>query len=340
MENLLFQLFPATPRSIWVRYAVTTLVIVLTTLLRYSLDPILVKYPFLLYIPAIFLVSLLFDRASGFIAVIFSCLAAAWLFIEPRGSFRIGDRGDQVAFLIYAILGFGVAAITEALRRTLEELRRALEKVAASDREKDLMLSEVHHRLRNDLQLISAQLSLAAGRSGETRPILEGIIERIGVLARVYGRLRRLDGTSIVDAKEFLESLVEDLQHGMVGVRPVALSARAQNVDLDMATAVAVGTIANELVTNALKYAFPDARAGWVDLSFLREGDEYVLRVSDNGTGLPSGPPENRPKGTGLGSRIMQQLALQLRGRLEVHPRPDGGVMASLRFPVQTFQGT
>lgn len=329
MENLLLQFLPHAPRSLWVRYGVTVVVVGVATALRYSLDPVLRAYPFLLYIPAIFLVALLFDRASGFLAVVLSCVVSNYLFITPRFSFDIATPGDQLAFIIYTGLGFGIAAVTETLRKTLEALHDAWEKVAAADREKDLMLQEIHHRIRNDLQLITTQLSLAALRSDSAQAIVEGTIDRIGVLARVYTRLRRIEGTSIVDAKEFLESLMEDLQGGMVGLRPIALSARVDSLELDMGTAVAVGTIANELVTNAVKYAFPDGRAGRIDLIFRREGDSLVLDVRDNGAGLRA----EGPKGSGLGRQITQQLALQLRGSLELRPGPEGGVQAVLRFP-------
>ena len=330
MENLLFQFLPKAPRSLWVRYAVTVALVGVTTAVRYSLDPVLRAYPFLLYIPTIFLVSLLFDRASGFLAVILSCVLSAYMFIEPKYEFTIASPGDQLAFIIYTGLGFAIAAVTEALRKTLDALHGAWAQVAAADREKDLMLQEIHHRIRNDLQLITAQLSLAARRSENAQDIVAGTIDRIGVLARVYSRLRRIEGTSIVNVKEFLESLVQDLQTGMVGVRPIALSAHADSVDVDMGTAVALGTIANELVTNAVKYAFPDSHAGLIDVIFHREGDCYVLMVCDNGAGLSPGGP----KGTGLGRQIIQQLALQLRGTLEVQPREEGGVQATLRFPV------
>ncbi|WP_207456549.1 DUF4118 domain-containing protein [Azospirillum sp. SYSU D00513] len=335
MENLLFQLLPQTPRSTWVRYGITLAVTGAATLLRYSLEPVLKGYPFLLYIPGIFLVSLLFDRASGFLAVILSGLLTAWLFIEPRGSLWIANQGEQLAFMIYMALGFGIAAVTEALRKTLNKLQQALDKVAASDREKDLMLSEVHHRIRNDLQLISIQLSLAADRPERMQSILSGTVERIGVLARVYGRLRRVESMSLVNAREFLESLVQDLQLGMVGVRPIALGASAEDVELDMGAAIAVGTIANELVTNAVKYAFPGNQAGRVDLTFAREGEDYVLTVSDDGAGITS----DQPKGTGLGRQITQQLAQQLHGTLAVRPRPGGGVDAVLRFPAPKSGG-
>ena len=329
MENLLFQFLPRAPRSLWVRYAVTVVLVGVTTAVRYSLDPVLRAYPFLLYIPTIFLVSLLFDRASGFLAVILSCVLTVYMFIEPKYEFSIGSPGDQLAFIIYTGLGFAIAAVTEALRKTLDELHQAWEQVAAADREKDLMLQEIHHRIRNDLQLITAQLTMAARRSENAQDIVAGTIDRIGVLARVYTRLRRIEGTSIVNVKEFLESLVQDLQAGMVGLRPIVLSARADSVDVDMGTAVALGTIANELVTNAVKYAFPDGHAGLIDVTFQREGDCYVLMVCDNGVGLsPDGP-----KGTGLGRQIARQLALQLRGTLEVQSRDEGGVRATLRFP-------
>lgn len=336
MENLLFSLLPKAPRSVWTRYGVTAALIGLSTLLRYSLDPILKNYPFLLYIPAIFFVSLLFDRASGFIAVILSCILSALLFIEPRGVLWISNHGDQLAFLIYLGLGLGIAAITEALRKTLDQLHQSWEKVAAAEREKDLMLMEVNHRIRNDLQLISAQLILAAKCSESASDILNGINHRIGILSRVYGRLRRLDGAGIVSSGDFLESLVEDLQAGMVGVRPIGLRAKVEHVDLETGKAVAIGIIANELVTNAVKYAFPDQSSGWVNLSFHREDDEYVLCVADNGVGLGA----DQPKGAGLGSRIMHQLALQLRGKLTIGPRTGGGVEASLHIPASEISHT
>ncbi|CAO3432092.1 hypothetical protein [Azospirillum doebereinerae] len=275
--------------------------------------------------------SLLYDRGSGYVAVVLSAILTVYLFIEPRDAFWIERQGDRVAFAIYIGLGFGIAAVTEKLRKTLDALQLAWKKVDASDREKDLMLTEIHHRIRNDLQLISAQLSLAAKRTGDIEAVVSGTTERIGVLARVYGRLRRIGGASIVDAKEFLESLVQDLQLGMVGVRPILLSAEVEGVDLDMATATAVGTIANELVTNAVKYAFPNEdKSGLVRLSFRREGAEGVLVVSDNGTGITS----TAPKGTGLGRQIVQQLAAQLRGTLDIGNGQTGGVTATLRFPL------
>jgi two-component sensor histidine kinase len=105
--------------------------------------------------------------------------------------------------------------------------------------------------------------------------------------------------------------------------------------------AVQLGLVLNETVTNALKYAFPDDRAGTVHVRFFREGADLVLVVADNGVGLPAdGDTDGRrsdalPRSTGLGTRLLQALAAQLRGSFARGPGPDGvGTVAALRFPV------
>lgn len=329
MEDFFRRLSSSLPRAVWAQYGITLLLVGLTALVRYALDPLLFKYPFLLFIPTIFAVALLFDRGSGYLAAALSGLCSAWLFMKPEGMLWIAEPGDRLAFLIYMAVGFGIAGGAHALRRANERLREYSDRLAAANVEKDLMLHEIHHRIRNDLQQICAQLTLAAHRAGAGQDIVSGTIERIGVLARVYVRLRRVEGVNIVSSKDFLESLVEDIQLGVVGVQAVAISAEVDDADLDMGVAVAVGTIANELVTNALKYAFPDGRAGRIDLSFRKEETDCVLRVCDDGVGILS----DRPQGTGLGGRIIQQLALQLRGSLDIEPRPERGLKATLRFP-------
>ena len=329
MEKILHQLSSSLPRSSWARYGITFVLVGLTAMVRYMLDPLLFKYPFLVFIPTIFLISIIFDRGSGFLAVALSGVCSAWFFMKPEGMLWIADPGDRLAFLIYMALGAGIAVVADALHRANKQLRLSWDQLSAVNEEKELMLHEIHHRIRNDLQQFSAQLVLAAHRSENPQDIVGGTIERIGVLARVYVRLRRVEGVTVVNSKGFLESLVEDLQLGVVGVRPVAVNAEVEDVVLDMGVAIAVGTVANELITNALKYAFPDGRPGRIDVSFRREGKECVLRVCDDGAGILS----EQPQGTGLGGQIMQQLAQQLRGSLDIQARPGEGVKAILRFP-------
>ena len=93
-----------------------------------------------------------------------------------------------------------------------------------------------------------------------------------------------------------------------------------------------MGLILNELLTNALKYAFPEDRHGHVRVSFERVGDEFVLRVSDNGVGIA---PERGAQGSGLGQRLVRSMAGQIGGTLEIKPdEGDLGTVATVRFPV------
>ena len=124
-------------------------------------------------------------------------------------------------------------------------------------------------------------------------------------------------------------------------MRPVALIAEAESHSLDTERAVHLGLVLNELVTNALKYAFPDNAAGTVRVAFHRDGRSFLLSVADNGVGLPAEDPPagaaagTRPLGTGLGTRLLQGLAAQLRGTLSRRSGENGsGTLAELRFPV------
>jgi two-component sensor histidine kinase len=125
----------------------------------------------------------------------------------------------------------------------------------------------------------------------------------------------------------------------------VALVAEAEAHPLDSERAVQLGLTLNEAVTNALKYAFPEERAGTVRVRFAREGGEFVLTVADDGIGLPregevaggAVPPRRlASSGGGLGTRLLGALAAQLRGSFKRLPGEGGvGTVAELRFPVQ-----
>src|SRR3954469_12536882 len=131
-------------------------------------------------------------------------------------------------------------------------------------------------------------------------------------MGRVNERLRRIDGpVAVVSSDEFIQGLCEDLKTALIGLRPISMHVAVAHHVLSQDRAVAVGLILNELLTNALKYAFPEDRHGHVRVTFERVGAEFVLRVSDNGVGIA---PERSAQGSGLG----QRLALQLRSGFDV----------------------
>ena len=115
--------------------------------------------------------------------------------------------------------------------------------------------------------------------SPEARQALGAAMERITVLARVYDRLSHHDTTAVVDTCDFLSSLIDDLRTALAGERPITITTQLERVALTLECALPLGLIINELLTNALKYAFPEAQSGRIEISFVQQADAFVLQV-------------------------------------------------------------
>jgi two-component system, sensor histidine kinase PdtaS len=276
----------------WVKYlatcALVATVMPLSMALQGALPP---GYPFLPFIFAILLAGSLFNQGSGFVATGLSALLAAWLFLAPAGSLLIDDPRDRVALLLFVAVGASVAAVIEALHAALFRERCARGELVRSEEQRRLLLNEFRHRTRNDLQSLSALLLLRA-RAAPSAAAADGLreaAEHARALARVHAWLANGGGSGAdlggdparVDTKEFVEGLCHDLDRALSGgeLRPVALIAEAEAHSLDAERAVHLGLVLNELVTNALKYAFPDNAAGTVRVRFARQGGGGQLQV-------------------------------------------------------------
>jgi PAS domain S-box-containing protein len=212
---------------------------------------------------------------------------------------------------------FGVVTVAKDIHE-----RKALEEYKA------LLLVDMNHRVKNDLHSIASFLELSARRTKDPAAldVLAAAVRRIKVLARVYDMLRPAGWNVALSAKEFIETLCEDLKAGFTAIRPVEFRVRVDEAGLEKSRAVAVGLIINELVTNAVKYAFPGERIGTIDISFTRDGEDFRLRVADDGVGSSGQEP------TGTGSRLVRLLAQQLGGTIERSGPP--GTSVCVKFPV------
>lgn len=212
---------------------------------------------------------------------------------------------------------FGVVSVAKDIeaRKTLEDY-------------KALLLLEINHRVKNDLHSIASFLDLSARRTDEPVAVeaLQAGVRRIQVLARVYDMLRFTGRNPVVGAKDFIESLCSDLKSGFEGVKPVTFDVRVDDAEIENTRAVALGLIINELVTNALKYAFPGEREGRLEIGLVREGDDFKLHVADDGVGSSG---DEQP---GAGSRLVRLLVQQLGGTLERSGPP--GTSFCVRFPI------
>ena len=135
---------------------------------------------------------------------------------------------------------------------------------------------------------------------------------------------------STIDSVIFLEGLATDIRAMHFGEqRPVVLDVRAESHRIATLQGKPLGLIMNELVVNALKYAFPDGRAGTVSVGFECRGNECVMTVTDDGIGFDLAAP---PQGTGLGKRLVRALTAQIGGVSEIKSGKDGGTTCTIRF--------
>lgn len=317
----------------WQRYTATAAIVLAALLPRLALQAWFPGSPFLLFFLAIILSAALFDHGSGIVAVLLSAAAVKWFLLEPKGSLNITRVEDIFALSIFIAIGIVSAAILEALHKVAADLADANDRLIAAEGEKDLLLQEASHRFKNELTMIYTMLRLQERSldDRDAKAALASSADRVQVLGRIHERLQRSNIAAVVDSRQFIFALCDDLRLA-IELRPIALDVDAESHLLTQERAVPVGLAINELLTNALKYAFPDERKGKVEVKFVREDGDYCLSVTDNGIGTASTPNSS---GSGLGLRLIRSMALQLGGSVEVTSAPQTpGTSTVMRFPV------
>jgi PAS domain S-box-containing protein len=198
--------------------------------------------------------------------------------------------------------------------------KEAERQIRSSLREKEVLLKEVHHRVKNNLQVISSLLSLQAHHLADpsARAMLGESQARVRSIALVHEKLYQAGDLSHVQFGEYVRELVADLFHSLnADGRPIAPSIEVEDVSLAVTTAIPCGLIVNELVTNALKHGFPGGQGGAIHIG-LRAcgGDRLELVVEDDGVGLPR---DMDPRATSsLGLDLVYTFAEQLEAEVEV----------------------
>jgi len=256
------------------------------------------------------------------------------------------ERATQA---LYAIVGAAALLLILALlillnRQRLARIKQQLEtqRDAITEREADktLLLKEIHHRVKNSLQMISGLLDLQADQVVD-KPAFSAVREgksRVKSIALIHQKLYQNENLSEVDFTDYLERLNTAIADTFPAAMPVQCTIEAPNIALDIDTALPLGLILNELLSNAYKYAFGNAESvqqvGKLKVQISRKSDAsegtgtYVLTVADNGPGLAEG--FNLQKTRTLGMRLVLDFAEQLQGALSVANR--GGAEFTLEF--------
>ena len=204
-------------------------------------------------------------------------------------------------------------------RKSAKVISNQKKKLATSLAEKEVLLREIHHRVKNNLQVVSNMLDL--GTFTETDPKLLAVLteakDRIKTMALIHTNLYQHDDLSAIKFKGYLNDLLRGLADTYFDRTKCVhweLSAGEELLDID--TAVPVGLIVNELVSNSYKYAFADKEEGKIEVRFGKENDTFHLHVQDNGPGLPDDFDPEKSKSLGL--RIVQILVRQLEGEIDI----------------------
>ena len=226
-----------------------------------------------------------------------------------------------------------------ALQRDITERQQAESKISASLKEKEVLLKEIHHRVKNNLQIVSSLLKLQAGHLKNSQdaiqvdPNLDADLtqlhynersiaafkdsqHRVRAMALVHEKLYQSEDLARTDFAYYVRSLVQDLvrSYGRSS-NPIQVRSTIHDVQLSLDRAIPCGLIINELVSNALKYAFPDGSTGDIHVQlFPDRDDQYVLIVEDNGVGLPSNIDVHNASTLGL--QLVCSLTQQLSGTL------------------------
>lgn len=244
---------------------------------------------------------------------------------ESIGSRReaSGRRRDGSAFPVELNVGevnFGERRIYTLILRDITERKREEAKLKSSLQEKEILLKEIHHRVKNNLQIISSLLNLQSGHIHDPRA-LEVFKEgqgRVRSMALIHEKLYQSDDLARVDFYEYISNLAAYLFRSYeVNSGAVTLNVESEDVMLGVDTAIPCGLIINELVSNSLKHAFPGGGGGSITIRLRPADSEHLtLTVSDDGVGLP---PDFDVRNTpSLGLQLVNTLARQIGGEVEV----------------------
>ena len=241
-------------------------------------------------------------------------------------------HGDFIPLLQVAVTGALRQAAMERARAEAEaEIHASRDRFAALAAEREVLLREVNHRVGNSLQIIASLLHLQASSSpqDEVKAALTNAMGRVAAVAQVHRRLYTSHDLKSVLLSQYLEALLEDLRRSTEGNRMSRLTLQSETIEIDPDRAVAIGIIVNELVMNAVKYAYPDG-SGPIHVELRATGDDIVLSIADEGVGLDA--KTNDPRSTGMGQRIVSAMAAKLEACVDRDPL-HAGTRIVLRFP-------
>ena len=251
--------------------------------------------------------------------------------VRPNGQIRWLEGKGQVFYDLE-----GRATRMTGTMQDITKRKQTEERIRASLQEKEVLLKEIHHRVKNNMQVISSLLDLQADNI-QNEALLQVFKEsqyRIRSMALIHERLYQSKDLSHINFADYVENLTDYLLYSY-GASNISLQINVPPVFLAIDTAIPCGLIINELVSNAIKYAFPNGQAGeiWIELQTTKK--QYtVLIVGDNGIGLP--PEVNFQQTPSLGLTLVHMLVKQIKGEIELQSKKGTEFKLVFTNPIAT----
>jgi two-component sensor histidine kinase len=299
----------------------------ISTALRIFL--ISLPYPVFFGVPGWFLLGIkakapALQRFIGSMLILYSIfMVVRGVFVLGQGDYSLASRNFvQILGLLILILVMILVSIGYILVRK----EQANAQLTIVTEEKNLLLVELQHRVKNSLAIISSLTSLEMSRQTEPAFVesMGRVRNRIDAVSRLYDLLLDADPTRGVRLDVYIRDLTERLYEGYSpGPDKICLAFDLEETEANAKTSISVGIIVNELATNAMKYAFPADRKGSLRISLAKREGKIALEVADDGIGMPEGRAE------GLGSLIVSMLVRQIDGEMSRSGRPGTSVKIS-----------
>jgi two-component sensor histidine kinase len=240
---------------------------------------------------------------------------------------KLQQRLRNFAFL--ALVLFGVFAFIVYRRikkgnRIITEQKALLEQSLG---EKETLLKEIHHRVKNNLQIISALLEKQALKTNDavTKRLMKEGQDRVFSMALVHQSLYQSDNLNTIEIKPYLDMLTQHIRQSYTSEdQTIALTLDVDDSTINIDTAIPLGLILNELITNCYKYAFKDRQSGAIKIGFRQTDKEFFLSIKDNGIGFPADLDIQKTRT--LGVNLVRGLVRQLNGTLQIASNTEGSL--------------
>jgi two-component sensor histidine kinase/sensor domain CHASE-containing protein len=223
-----------------------------------------------------------------------------------------------------------ISGMADLMNLMLEKIQRGHEELETTLKQKDLLVREVHHRVKNNLQALQSLIDyrMATVKDNQTRKMLieeKGSIRAMGL---IHQQLYESENLMTINFSEYLSALSERLSRSYSTSGGPEIKVRTEKSSINLDTALPVGLIVNELLSNSLKHAFPLNGDGLIEVSLVMEDDIFVLTIKDDGKGLPES--FSTEKSTGFGLTLVNSLVEQLGGSIDYSTAP--GTTITIRF--------